>query len=67
MSLEGFICGVGRACDVEDDGQQMAAYLVKPGGKRVADGSGNVSKASSGAGRPSFFRYRRIERMTMVF
>lgn len=55
------------ACDVEDEGQQMAAYLIKPGGKRAANGSGGISKASSGAGRPSFFRSRRIERMTSVF
>lgn len=52
------------ACDEDDDAQQLTKYL----GKRTSDGSIGKSKgASSGAGRSSFFRSRRIERMTTAF
>ena len=57
----------GRACEVDEDAQQMAAFLVQPGGGRKRGGGGVTKPASSGAGRPPFFRSRRLARLTAAF
>lgn len=50
---------------MDEDAQQMAAFLVKPGGGKR---QGGVTKpASSGAGRPPYFRSRRLARLATAF